>query len=614
MVAALLAGGCGAGTAAARTVSVASPDGTVQASVSDDGGKLHYSVRIDGRAILAESALGIRADGVEFGDGAALGRVTLGRVDTRYPFHGAHALAWNRARTASIAATSHGQGFTVDVHVADDGVGVRLRLAARAGRRVEADRSTWHFAADDPAVWATPYDASYESLYQTRSLKTLGDAPLGLPLTAQVAGRWVVISDAAQVDYGDLAVARTADGTLAARLIADPTGWSTDREVVQPWRVTIVARDLTQLVNTTLIQNLNPPPAPSLAQASWIRPGRSTWQWLSSGAPIESEQRQWVDRTRALGFEYYLIDEGWAAWARPWETLIDTVRHAAAQHVGIWVWVHSKAVFEPAARRAYLRRLAAAGVVGVKVDFPASADHAWSNWYPDFARDAATEKLMVDFHGATKPTGIERTWPNILTREGVRGHEWHITRYKRVLPADHDTILPFGRYVVGPGDYTPTVFDPKELQGNSWSHELAQMVIFTSPFLSLGGDPQLLLANPAAAIIKAIPAVWDETRVLRGSVPGKRVLFARRSGRDWYVAAINGREASTLDLPLDFLGQQSCVAVLLRDTTRPDSYAREATRVRGSTRLRIAMRPAGGFVAQLTQCRKPNAVSKRSRA
>jgi alpha-glucosidase len=589
--------------AQARTVSVSSPDGAINTTVSDEGGQLHYSVRSDGRLILSDSALGIRADGVEYGKAATLGGMTLGSVDRSYPFRGGRAVALDRARTASIAAVSSGQSFTVDVHVADDGVGIRLRLPARPGRHVEADRSSWHLAGADPRVWATGYDPSYEFVYKSSTLRALDTKPMGLPLTAQVNGRWVVISDAAQVDYGDVAIAPTNDGTLAATLIADPKGWSTDQPVVQPWRVTVIARDLTALVNTTLIQNLNPPAAPSLAKASWIQPGRSTWQWLSSGAPIEGEQNQWVDWTRQLHFQYYLIDEGWAAWTHPWETLAKTVSYAKSQNIGIWVWVHSKEVFEPQARRAYLRRLAALGVVGVKVDFPAHADRNWSNWYPDFARDAAAEKLMADFHGATKPTGIERTWPNILTREGVRGHEWHITRYQRVLPPDHDTILPFSRYVVGPGDYTPTVFDPKELQGNSWSRELAGMVIFTSPFLSLGGHPRQLLDNPAADIIEAVPAVWDETRVLPGSEPGKRVIFARRTGADWFVAAINGTEAATLDLPLTFLGRRTCTAELLRDAASPTAYVRERVAVTGQTRIRAAMTVAGGFVAHITGCR-----------
>ena len=116
---------------------------------------------------------------------------------------------------------------------------------------------------------------------------------------------------------------------------------------------------------------------------------------------------------------------------------------------------------------------------------------------------------------------MDRTWPNVLTREGVRGHEYQITRYRRLLQPDHDVILPFTRYIAGPGDYTPTVFTTKELQGNTWGHELAQAVIFTSPFLCFGGHPQEYLANPARDVLTAIRPVWDETRVLNGSEPGK---------------------------------------------------------------------------------------------
>ncbi|MEO8595449.1 MAG: glycoside hydrolase family 97 catalytic domain-containing protein [Candidatus Solibacter sp.] len=171
--------------------------------------------------------------------------------------------------------------------------------------------------------------------------------------------------------------------------------------------------------------------------------------------------------------------------------------YAKTKNLKIWLWVHSREVKDPEARKAYFRKVADAGMVGIKIDFPPASNRWWSNWYHDTARDAASFHLMLDFHGAVKPTGTERTWPNVLTREGVRGHEYHITRYRRRLEADHDVILPFTRYVAGAGDYTPTVFEPKELQGNTWGHELAQAVLFTSPYLCFGGHPKDYLANPA---------------------------------------------------------------------------------------------------------------------
>jgi alpha-glucosidase len=205
--------------------------------------------------------------------------------------------------------------------------------------------------------------------------------------------------------------------------------------------------------------------------------------------------------------------------------------------------------------------------------------------------------LMVDFHGANKPSGMQRTWPNVITREGVRGHEYQITRYHRVPEADHDVILPFTRYLAGPGDYTPTVFTKSELMGNTWTHELAQAVVFTSPFLCYGGHPQSYLENPAHDVLTAIFAVWDETRILAGSEPGKVIAEARRSGKQWFVAVINGGEAITLDIPLDFLGSGSWKATQLHDTKdKPDAWNRQDTEATRNDHIRLEIAARGGFI------------------
>ena len=363
------------------------------------------------------------------------------------------------------------------------------------------------------------------------------------------------------------------------------------------WRVTIVARNLTDLVNTTLIQNLNPAPDASLANSDWIIPGRSTWQWMAIGAPKFEDQHQWVDQTKLLGYEYYLVDEGWAGWKDAWASLQSVCDYAKTQNVKVWLWVHSNEVKEPEARKAYFRR-AGIGIVGVKVDFPQATNRWWSTWYHDTARDAAECKLFIDFHGATKPTGMERTWPNELTREGVRGHEYHITRYHRLLEPQHDTILPFTRYVVGHGDYTPTVFEPKELQGNSWAHEIAQAIIFTSPFLCTGGHPKDYLANAATDVISALPATWDQTLVLPASEPGKIVAMARRHGERWFVGVMTGNESATIDIPLNFLTEGDWKSTRLGDVLgKADAWDRREDSVNARSVLHVPMSPRGGFVA-----------------
>jgi len=587
--------------AAGGALAVASPDGKVRAELTSTSGNLVYRITVDGKPILAASTLGIRADDVELGQEVSLGKPSLRSINRQYPFLGGHSVATDRANEATVPVSSHGQSYFVDLHVANDGVGVRLRLPAKPGRKVQADRSAWKLEGD-PVMWVDKFDAAYESPYHASSLSQLGTGPLGLPLTARIGAIYVSLTEAALKDYGDLRVKLGAGGALEGELYADPNGWTTDAEVVQPWRVTIVARDLTSLVNTTLVQNLNPPPDPDLAKADWIKPGRSAWQWMAVGDPRQEDQDQWVDWTSQLGFEYYLIDEGWERWKDSWNTIASIVTSAKARNVKIWIWVHSREVRDADARKAYFRKAADAGVVGVKIDFPQACNRSWANWYIDTARDAAAVHLMLDFHGAVKPTGTERTWPNVLTREGIRGHEYHITRYHRKLDPDHDVILPFTRYLAGPADYTPTVFDTKELQDNSWGHELAQAVVFTSPFLCYGGNPKDYLANAARDVLTAIPSVWDQTIVLPGSEPGKAVAVARRSGNRWFIAAINGADALELDLPLSFLGKGSWQATELFDVPgKLDSWNRQSATLTKTGHLKLQLSPRGGFVGYLHQ-------------
>ena len=586
---------------AGKPVLITSPDRTISAELASQAGVLTYSIMVDGREVVAPSRLGILSDGLELGEDVTLGTSQTHVVNEHYPFLGAHRVATNQATEAMIPVTSHGESYCVDLHVANDGVAVRMRLPAHPDRKIQADRSTWKLRGD-PAMWVDDWDPAYESPYRSTRLSQLGTAPLGLPITARADTLYLTFTEAALKDYGDLAIQPGTDGVLQGRLLNDAQGWTTNDSVVQPWRVTIIARDLTALVNTTLVQNLNPPPNPEMAKADWIIPGRSSWQWLASGAPVENEQTRWVDWTRQLGFEYYLIDEGWSEWKEPWPTIHSVSAYADKQKVKIWIWVHSKQVSDADARKEFFRKAVEAGVVGVKIDFPRPADRWWSTWYWDTARDAAAAHLMVDFHGATKPTGMERTWPNAITREGVRGHEYQITRYKRRLDAAHDTILPFTRYIAGPGDYTPTVFEPRELQGNTWGHELAQAIIFTSPYLSFGGHPQSYLENPAKDVLEAIPAVWDETRVLPASEPGKLVAEMRRSGTQWFIAVINGEQARSLDVPLEFLGKGTWKATELSDVSEePASWNREQKSVTATDHITIKLSSRGGFVARLSR-------------
>jgi alpha-glucosidase len=484
---------------------------------------------------------------------------------------------------------------------------LRSRLAAKAGRRINGESTEWKLPGN-PLAWYQTDIWGYEGIFQCDHLEDLPtDKKIALPVTFNLSGGGhALVTEANLVNYSDAGVQIAPDHLLRVFFHAKPdgNGWTTDDAVVQPWRVTLLARDLNALANSDLIRNLCPAPSPKLAKADWIQPGRSSWQWWSSGGPKYSEQHQWVDWTKQLGFEYYLVDEGWKGWRDngkdAWACLQEVCDYAKTQGVKIWAWVNGSDVSTSATRTNYFDRMVALGVVGVKIDFEPEANVQWVNWYDETLRDAAARKLMLDFHGANKPVGRERTWPNEMTRESIRGHEYHILRYHRTLPPSHDTILPFTRYVIGPGDYTPTVFNPRELRGYTWARELAQAVVFTSPFLCYADHPTNYLNNPAVDVLKAIPATWDETIVLPGSEIGKCAAFARRSGKQWFIGVINGSETTTLDFPLSFLGRGEYQLIQLGDAPeRGDAWQRQENVATRKDQVIISLRPSGGRVIEL---------------
>jgi alpha-glucosidase len=499
-----------------------------------------------------------------------------------------------------------GESYELDVRAYNDGVALRARLAARAGRKINGEATEWRLAGN-PLAWYQPDFGSYEGIFQNGRLEDLrAGEKIPLPITFTLpGGGYALATEANLLNYSDAGVQVAADHSLRAYFHASKTGWTTDDAVVQPWCVTLLARDLNALANSDLVRNLCPPAPPELARAAWIQPGRSSWQWWSVETPVYAEQHQWVDWTKQLGFEYYLVDEGWKNWRDngrdKWACLREVCDYAKTNGVKIWCWVDSKDVPTAERRTNFLDHAAAAGVAGVKIDFEPEANVRWANWYDESLRDAAARKLMLDFHGANKPVGRERTWPNEITRESIRGHEYHILRYHRTMPPPHDCILPFTRFVVGPGDYTPTVFNPKELRGFTWSRELAQAVVFTSPFLCYADHPTNYLNNPALDVMKTIPSVWDETVVLPGSAIGKCAAFARRTGRQWFIGVINAGEPTTLDLPLDFLGRGQYHLIQLGDAPdRDDAWQRGEKTVRRGDSVRLVLRPGGGCVCQLS--------------
>ena len=588
----------------ASAVTLKSPDGKVHIQIAP-GERLSYTAKFRGRVVVEPSALGVIVDGNDLGLNAAVtGKPATEEFKERYTTRGIHTTAINHYRSALIPITGGTKqtAWQLEVRAYNDGVAYRYRVPGSGKRRINGESSEWRLPVGTTFWHQSSNNRSYEARYVPdiagqSSTTHHSMAPTALKFADDLG--YGLMTEANLIHYSDMALYANGTNSFKAAFHDDPNGWEHEGEIVSPWRVTLVAPDLNALVNSDLIRNLCPAPAPELANASWIRPGRSIWHWLSCYCgPKLDQQKWWIDRTREMGYEYYLIDDGWRDWNgggdNAWKAMEEMVAYAKSQNVDIWAWVHAKYVFKPEERETYFKRAKSMGIVGLKVDFPEPASAKWVQWYDDVLRDAAKHELMVDFHGCVKPTGRERTWPNEMTREGIAGRE------QGKSPALHDNTLPFLRYVQGHADFTPTLFMADRLKGSSYAHELAMAIVYTSPYLCMGDNPTNYLNSVAVDVLKALPAVWDETRVLPGSEIGELSSFARRSGDQWFIGVINDLTPRRETVALNFLGKGNYKLVELADSSeKHDVFVRTERVVTRKDTLTLPLRKDGGYVAWL---------------
>ena len=489
-----------------------------------------------------------------------------------------------------------------------DGWAVRYVLP-NGERLVGREDTVWTLPLDAKA-WYQKSGMDYEKPYAASFVR---DIPVGsvvnFPVTAKLAdGTYRMITEANVVDWTDSAAEYLGGGRFAVRYVNDPKGFSQTGASTTPWRVMLVAKDLQTLATSDIVRRLCPAPLPEVAAkcAEFVKRGRCIWHWLAAGVPLYAEQKEWYDKTKELGFEYYLIDDGWRDWRDgdmdQWACLRKWIDYGKSIGVGTFVWVNSKEMPDAAKRRAYLGKVKEAGAVGIKIDFFPPPSYAQMARYEEILADTLELGLMTDFHGTVKPTGREKTWPHEVAREAVRGHEWHVSSYGRVLPQSHDCILPFNRLVQGHADYTPMVFEPGELVHFTWARELAQGIIFSAPFLCFGDNPKNYLANPAVELIKVVPCAYDEVLVLPGSEIGECAAFAKRNGKDWFIAIENGAEGRRMTIALDFLGGGKYELLGFADADdRLDGYRIDRRAVDRDGKIDLALRPCGGYCARIAR-------------
>lgn len=605
---------------------VTSPDGRIQITVLPNAARLSYTVQMEGATVVEPSALRFFVDGLDLTSGVVLSNVSRYAIHETYRWRGPKTNAINHCNGALLALEHDlsSTAYTLELRAYNDGVAYRFIAPAPDEVARVPDEYSEFVLPTGTTVWYHDLSSHYEGEYVAAEISTIKAGQwAGPPVTLRFPeGRgYGSIMEANLVNYSGMAL--EADGRRGwitglghrhplnypfelrygrdeARRLAKPE--PVRGTITTPWRVILVSRDLNALVNSTLLPNLCPPPNakffPDGLDTSWVEPGLAVWDYLdrnyAADAPTNLIERMKYFSCLAgkLGFKYHVL-EGFAYhWSD--NEIREFAEYSRAQGVRVLFWRHSRSLRTPEAREEFFGRLRRLGVAGAKIDFIDHEAKECVDLYEAILEKAAEHRCVVVFHGANKPTGRQRTWPNELAREAVRGME-----YRRLYArARHNTILPFTRCLAGPADYTPLHFG--ERRGDTtWAHQIASAVVFSGPLVTLAAHPRSILDNPAVELIKSIRPVWDETVVLPGSRIGELVIFARRSGQMWMLAVMCGPRPQEVHVPLSFLAPGRYTALIASDADDSSSGIKvEARALRSGESLFLRLASGGGFIAR----------------
>lgn len=654
LLALITAAGLSAQDNNANPVKVSSPNGEItfllfagEAAPGQEG--LQYAVEFHGKRLLDRGDLGLKL--VEQGDLGPGMRVTGTQpesADETYtiPVGKTSSVRNHYNGVRADLADGNGRKLTIEARVFDDGIAFRYVVPEQRGLkdvRIAKELTEFNYVKDAESypLVVDGYQSSYEDEYQLRNVSGLHPGWLiALPYLAHEPGLgWVAVTEADIENYSgmylrreprfgshhiqaDLAPHEDHEGKIDSSYAVE-----TSVPFSSPWRVLMIGDEPGRLIESNIVLNLNPPS--KIVDPSWIDAGKSAWDWWSgdaapsvsfkTGVNTETE-KHYIDFASASGFPYMLIDAGWEAkdptnpggssrqaditHTSPDIDMPELLRYAKQKHVKIWLWAHWTSVDKYMDQAFTL--FEQWGIAGVKIDFMNRDDQWMVDWYRRVVALAAEHHLMIDYHGAFKPDGLRRTYPNLMTREGVMGKEY-LKMSARVTPA-HNTTLPFTRMLAGPMDYTPGAFgnvNPDNFVArqvmpmglNTRAQELALYVILESPLQMVSDYPEHYVRQREFEFIKRVPTSWDEIHVI-GGIPMEWISLARREGNQWYVGTITNGEERDVKVPLNFLGEGKYEAQIYADG--PDA-AVEATHTTESTQpvdkdtvLDVHMVPGGG--------------------
>ena len=644
----------------AETADVSSPDGRLMAKVSVGEQGLTWELFKGKAALVLPSRLGLEF--VEWRKAGAM------KIVARRPRSADETWTTGLSRRATVrdrynelavdleevAAPHRRLGLVLRAY--DEGVAFRYVVPEQPdlpGFQLMHELTEWRFAGDPESV-ATVYPGHVTSQEGAFERTKLGSgrkgALMGMPLLVKTGGATLALTEACLVNWaGHFYRGKGLDGessVVQAELSPlPPSGASTPGVAVirttpcaSPWRVVIVGDgDVDLLKKNDIVANLNPPPEAG-TDFSWVKPGASSWDWwVESNNSLSTELTlKLVDFAAEMGWPYHTIDGGWYGFARRPNhgpdvkievrkgfDLSKVVAHAAEKGVGIWVWLHWEALTDNGIDETFAK-LEKWGVKGAKIDFIDRQDQKIVCWYEQVCRSAARHRIMVNFHGAHKPTGTERTWPNNLTREGIRGNE--MCKFTAEITPEHCLTLPFTRFLIGPGDFTPGGFGnvlqkdfvPQTKRGHRYgdekdrrpiwaeeigtrAHAIARCIAFDSPLMTLCDWPERYRGAPGVEALRRLPTVWKSTTPICGECGSHYAVVREAFDGSFYFAALTVKKRS-VDFKLDFLGEGEWEMQVFADDPEltpgdPKAIALASRKVRKGQPMGFDLLAEGGAVA-----------------
>ena len=600
-------------------LTVSSPQGHNQITVSQQNDEFAYSLVHDGKQMVTDSRLGLDLDNYTWE--RALARKypqyacwmngftvdSISQSEYRGEVHnlwGEQAVTPENYNAGTLYLSKHdGSDYRLNIEVRayDEGIAFRYFFPEHpmaVFHKVSADLTEYTFAPGTK-VWAAEWaQAPYE-------LKDVNDVTSPIERAVTVAlpnGLYCALADADVDDWclEKNVAAQNKPNTLTTTMYS-PVDIVT--YYATPWKVILTGESYGQLLeHRYLIDNLNPPCEVADAD-QWVRPGtimRCTT--LTTEAALRN-----IDFCAQHNIPYMLFDWKWyvpctshdgdATKVIPEIDMPRVVAYGREHGVGIWLYVNQHALQKQ--MRELFPLLHEWGIVGVKSGFVQYASHRWATWIHDLVRLAAENHLMVNIHDEFRPAGFSRTYPNLLTQEGIRGNE-------EFPDATHNTVLPFTRMINGPADYTICYYD-RRLK-TTHGHQLAASLIYHSPLVTLFwyDKPEFAHGEPELAWFDQLKTTWDESRVLAGQ-PGEYIIQARRSGEEWFVAAMTNTEARTVSIPTDYLPAGKYQLTVYNDdpTVQTATHVSVKTiQVNAGRPITLQLQPSGGAALHITPITK----------